>query len=165
MQPSSHDSIIATPTDRSASNTTSAVTSSPRRQDVDAKTATAHSKKIGVWVSSNQCCATLSTQPAFSGVTKQRIARFYIGGINKSSTETGLRNFLSDRNVKITNLRFFNRDDKISAYAQLNVPIETREIIESKNFWPHGVYVKPWLSKQRFLNKFSNHTNNGSAEY
>ena len=165
MQPSSHDSIIATPTDPSASNTTTAVTSSPRRQDFDAKTTTAQSKKIGLRVSSDQCCATLSTQPAFRGVTKQRIARFYIGGINKSSTETGMRNFLSNRNVKITHLRFFNRDDKISASAQLNVPFETREIIESKHFWPHGVYLKPWLSKQRLLSKFSNHTNNGSAEY
>ena len=88
--------------------------------------------KIGVQVSSDQCRATLSTQPAFSGVTKQRIARFYIGDICKSSTETGLRNFLSVRNVKITHLRFFNRDDKISASANLNMPIESREIIESK---------------------------------
>ena len=89
-------------------------------------------KKIGVQVSSDQCRATLSTQPACSGVTKQRIARFYIGGISKSSTETGLRNFLSVRNVKITHVRFFNRDDKISASADLNMPIKTREIIESK---------------------------------
>ena len=49
MQTSSHNSIIATPTDSSASNTTPAVTSSPRRQDVDAKTTTAQIKKIGVW--------------------------------------------------------------------------------------------------------------------
>ena len=67
MQPNFRDSIIATLTDSSASNTTPAVTSSPRRQDVDAKTTTAQSKKIGVRVSSDQCCDTLSTQPAFSG--------------------------------------------------------------------------------------------------
>ena len=122
-------------------------------------------KNIGVWIPSDQCHATLPTQSTFSGVTKQRIARYYIGGIIKSSTETGLRNFLSDREINITHLRFFNRQDRKSASAQINVPVESRDIIESENFWPKGIYVKPWVSKQKFLSQFNNHTDNGSAEY
>ena len=78
----SHDSIIATPTDSSASNTTPAVTSSPRRQDVDAKTATAQNKKIGVRCHPTNAVLHYPHNQLSVGVTKQRIARFYIGGIN-----------------------------------------------------------------------------------
>ncbi|XP_041355663.1 uncharacterized protein LOC121373211 [Gigantopelta aegis] len=95
----SHDNnSIENSPDPSVPKVTSAVNNGTTRRDHE-NTATEIGKNIGVWIPSDQCCATLPLQTEFSGVSKQRIARFYIAGINKSSTETGLRNFLSDKEM------------------------------------------------------------------
>ena len=160
---SSYNDGTASLSQAPAALVTSAISSGTSQEEP--VNATTEGGKIGVCITSDQCQATLPMQSEFSGVTRQRITRYYIGGISKSSTETGLRNFLSDRNIKITHLRFFNGENRKSASAQINVPVECREMIENKNFWPKGIYVKPWLSKHKFLSQFNNHTNDGSAEY
>ena len=67
---------------------------------------------ISVWAPSDQCGATLSTKSVFRGVSKHKVARYYVGGIDKRSTEAGLRDILTENGVKLTFVRFFNRENR-----------------------------------------------------
>ena len=116
-----------------------------------------------MWAPSDQCGATFSTQSVFRGVSKHKVARYYVGGIDKRSTEAGLRDFLTNNGVKLTFVRFFNRENRKTASAQINVILEHRDIVEREEFWPYGIFIKQWLPKQNFLIQFNNNNDNGSV--
>ena len=92
-----------------------------------------HGSNVSVW-------APLSTQSVFRGVSKHKVARYYVGGIDKRSTEAGLRDFLTKNGVKLTFVRFFNRENRNTASAQINVILEHRDIVEREEFWPYSIF-------------------------
>jgi predicted nuclease with TOPRIM domain len=94
----------------------------------------------------------------FKGVVKKtrRISRFYIGGIDKScSSEESMRKFLLDRNIHVTFLRYFYRPSRGTAAAQLNVNMDDEHLLKQPNFWPEGIFMKPWLPWEQFINEHS----------
>lgn len=48
-----------------------------------------------------------SKENSFCGYTRNRIDRYFVSGIRKSSTETGMREYMQDRGVHPTFIRFF----------------------------------------------------------
>ncbi|CAC5393984.1 unnamed protein product [Mytilus coruscus] len=94
----------------------------------------------------------------FKGFTRKskRVSRFYIGGIDKScSSEDAMRYFLSERNIRVTFLRYFNRPSKRTAAAQLNIVADDEYLITHPEFWPQGIYMKPWLPWEQFASEHS----------
>lgn len=96
---------------------------------------------------------------AFQGSNRRRISRFYVGGISKSSTEEGMRFHLSENNVKVTFLRFFNRERRSTSSAQLNVDACDEHLITHPKFWPPGIFVKPWLPWEVFKSEVQERQN------
>ena len=94
---------------------------------------------------------------------QHKVARYYVGGIDKRSTEAGLRDFLTENGVKLTFVRFFNRENRKTASAHINVILEHCDIVEREDFWPYGFFIKQWLPKQKFLIQFNNNDGNGSV--
>ena len=155
-RPSRPENIVACNTEHDTTvtkNTQQVPSDGPRLRD----------SNISVWAPSDQCGATLSTQSVFRGVSKHKVARYYVGGIDKRSTEAGLRDFLTKNGVKLTFVRFFNRENRKTASAQINVILEHRDIVEREEFWPYGLFIKQWLPKQKFLIQFNNNNDNGSV--
>ncbi|CAG2188339.1 unnamed protein product [Mytilus edulis] len=94
----------------------------------------------------------------FKGFTRKsrRVSRFYIGGIDKScSSEDNMRYFLSERNIRVTFLRYFNRPSKRTAAAQLNIVADDEHLITHPEFWPQGIYMKQWLPWEQFASEHS----------
>ena len=84
----------------------------------------------------------------FSGFVKnsiRKVKRFYIGGINKSSTETGMRTYLSQNGIRVTHLRYFDKQMRRTASAQVNIDAQDECKIRDPSFWPPGVFMKDWL--------------------
>ena len=63
-----------------------------------------------------------------------------------------MRDVLTQSKVRYTHIRFFNRENKRWASAQLNILAEDEEIITRENFWPGGIFIKPWLPWEVFRN-------------
>ncbi|CAC5365399.1 unnamed protein product [Mytilus coruscus] len=90
----------------------------------------------------------------FKGVVqKKKVSRFYVGGIDKrNGSEKLMRKY---RNVKVTLIRYFDRPNKRTASAQLNIISDDEPYICDPHFWPSGISTKPWLSWQQFVNEHS----------
>ena len=125
-RPSRPENIVACHTEHDTTvtkNTRQVPSDGPRLRD----------SNISVWAPSDQCGATLSTQSVFRGVSKHKVARYYVVGIDKRSTEAGLREFLTKNGVNLTFVRFFNRENRKTASAQINVILEHRDIVNVKS--------------------------------
>jgi hypothetical protein len=111
-------------------------------------------RQIPVYFPRSTCHPT--TSDCFSGfVTKgsRRVKRFYIGGIDKRSTEASMRALLSVKNIRVTHLRYFSKHDRRTASAQLNIDAEDEHSIRDRSFWPPGVFMKDWLPWSVFLSE------------
>lgn len=111
-------------------------------------------RQIPVYFPRSTCHPT--TSDCFNGFVKKgsrRVKRFYIGGIDKRSTEASMREFLSVKNICVTHLRYFNKHDRRTASAQLNIDAEDEHSIRDRSFWPPGVFMKNWLPWSVFLSE------------
>lgn len=92
----------------------------------------------------------------YTKVQRNRIKRLFIHGINKKlCSENAMREFLQQNNIEFTFLRYFEKNWKRTASAQLNLVDndENNVIIDDPSFWPEGIYVRPWLPREAFLNE------------
>ena len=90
----------------------------------------------------------------FTQRKKRKIKRLYVHGINKKlSSERDMRDFLERNNVKFTYLRYFEREWKRTASAQLNVVDSPDCQADDPYFWPEGIYVRPWLPREIFISE------------
>ena len=60
--------------------------------------------------------------------------------------------FLFQKEVIPTYLRFFNKEGRRSASAQMNLRFQYEEIITRDEFWQAGIFIKPWLPWEAFIN-------------
>ena len=74
-----------------------------------------------------------------------------VGGISKKCTENDMRDFLSQSQVRVTFLRFFCKEQRRTASAQMNILAEDDEKILQESFWPDGVFIKAWLPWSAFI--------------
>lgn len=110
------------------------------------------SRNIDVIISSDQIMASLNR---FRGIHEKRVERLYVGGIRKDCTENDMRNFLAENNVKFTHIRFFTKG-LYSNSAQLNVRPSEKATMYDQKFWPDGIFVKQWLSRQQLHERSRN---------
>ncbi|CAC5374716.1 unnamed protein product [Mytilus coruscus] len=100
-----------------------------------------------------------TTVENFRGFVKklrQRLSRFYVGGIDKhNSCEESMREYLAARGVNVTHLRYFDKPNRRTASAQLNIDAhsttqpneafvnEPEYLMDTyKSYWNHGtVYI------------------------
>ena len=91
----------------------------------------------------------------FKGVTRKHTIRYYIGHIDKSSTYSGLIEFLEEQHLTATMVYMFKtRNGELA--ARINIPADQAEVLESGEIpWPDGVVVNKWLSKYQLRQKRS----------
>jgi len=116
------------------------ITCDPANDNVRQVTKTSNSKKNDD-----------GTQRAmFRGVERRhRVARFFIGGINKDCNETMMKQYLTDNGVPVTSLRLNSHPYRRSAWAQLNVPYQHRSTVNDPKFWPDNISVRKWIPKSK----------------
>lgn len=110
-------------------------------------------RPIQVHCPSSVCNITRTQFSGFKPVNRRKVQRFYVHGINKAtSSEELMRQYLERKNINVTFLRYFERDHKRTASAQLNVVDDGNCLVGNRSFWPEGIYVRPWLPREVFLN-------------
>ncbi len=83
---------------------------------------------------------------------KMKTIRFYIWNINKhTSTEKHMRQIFADRNIHVTLIRYYDKELKPTASAQVNVSFESGQPLFDSNFWPVGIKARRWLPREQFL--------------
>lgn len=83
---------------------------------------------------------------------KQKISRFYVYGINsRIASESSMREFLEQSKVHVTFLRYFQKQWKHTASAQMNIFQEDEHIVQADHFWPEGIGMRPWQPREVFL--------------
>ena len=76
---------------------------------------------------------------------KRQTVRYYVGDINSSSTENAIIKYLNKKGVKPTFLSLRpNKKSTDVLGAKLHVYAEDAVLVESIDFWPAGVYIRPW---------------------
>lgn len=93
----------------------------------------------------------------FHRYNKNRVERYFVSGIRKSSTEAGMREYLQGRNVHPTFIKFFSNPNFSTMSAQMNVPSNECKHILTRSFWPLGIRIRKWIP----LNSFYPRTDNG----
>ena len=89
---------------------------------------------------------------------KRKVRRYYVGGIDtRNSTEASMRKYLSDRHVHVTHLRYFAKQNKRTASAQLNIDADCDQLISHPSFWPPGIFMKEWLPWSVFTSLKNEH--------
>ncbi|CAG2228273.1 unnamed protein product [Mytilus edulis] len=85
-------------------------------------------------------------------VERKRVARFYVGGIDKTvSSEQGMRYFLQQSGIRVTFLRYFDKQSFKTASAQLNIDARDEHIIHDSSFWPKGIFTRDWKPWASFI--------------
>lgn len=132
----------------------SPIRSSVSESETNEKPITTHVKTIPVHFPSSVCN---NTSLQFKGVpSKKKVSRFYIGGIDKRyGSEQCIREYLSERMIRATHVRYFERPRKRTAAAQVNVIMDDSSKVRDPNFWPSGIFMKPWLSWEKFTREHS----------
>lgn len=93
-------------------------------------------------------------EDVFVGVTYRKTARYYLSGILKESSRSGIANYIESKGVKITHLMLFKpKYSKSRLSAKINIPLEFGQIVESPNFWPEGVSCRQWISNREWERK------------
>lgn len=62
-----------------------------------------------------------------------------------------MRSFLTGEGVSVTFLRYFERPHMRTASAQLNIHSTDEHIVRRSDFWPKGIFIKPWIPRDQFL--------------
>jgi len=89
---------------------------------------------------------------------KRKVRRYYVGGIAiRTSSEASMRKYLSDRQVRVTHLRYFAKQNKRTASAQLNIDADCDQLISQTSFWPPGIFMKEWLPWSVFTSLKNEH--------
>ena len=93
----------------------------------------------------------------FTGVTRNRTARYYLSGIDPKSSRSGIISYLNKKNVHVTYLKLFNTGNtKRRISANINVSKNCESIVELDGFWPEGVFCRKWFSNNEWYQRFSN---------
>ncbi|CAG2201706.1 unnamed protein product [Mytilus edulis] len=56
-----------------------------------------------------------------------------------------MREYLAARGVNVTHLRYFDKQNRRTASAQLNIDAQCETLIRDPSFWPEGIFLKEWL--------------------
>ncbi|CAC5425440.1 unnamed protein product [Mytilus coruscus] len=86
---------------------------------------------------------TVDNFRGFVKKTRQRVSRFYVGGIDKhNSCEESMREYLAARGVNVTHLRYFDKQNRRTASAQLYIDAQCETLIRDPFFWPEGIFFR-----------------------
>ncbi|XP_069128779.1 uncharacterized protein [Argopecten irradians] len=111
-------------------------------------------QSIKVHFPSSVCNPMAKRFVGFQQHHRKKIRRFYVHGINRQiSSEAAMRCYLEEANVRVTLLRYFEKQWKNTASAQLNVVAEDANIICDESFWPEGIGMREWQPREVFLNE------------
>ena len=101
----------------------------------------------------------------FIGVTYKRNARYYLWGINRRSTESGIKRYVENKGVHVSHLTLFKpRNSKSLLSAKVNISPEDAHIVERKRFWPNGVKFRKWYSVRDWTERCNRPQQNYVAE-
>jgi hypothetical protein len=91
----------------------------------------------------------------FVGVEKRRIKRLYLRGVCEGVTDKLISNYINKKGITPTFVRLMKSKRKGTVAVRVNVLSEDFDRALEKDFWPKHVYVREWLSKQKWINKNS----------
>lgn len=104
---------------------------------------------------------TNASDDLFIRVEKRRIKRLYLGGVREGVTVNLISNYINKKGITPTFVRLMRSKRKGTVAVRVNVLSEDFERASQQDFWPKHVYVREWLSNQKWVNK--NSSNVGPA--
>lgn len=106
-------------------------------------------------------------QAKFRGVSRHKLAKYYVGNIDLDATENDIHDFLIQNDVKCTQFTLFNSRNTDSLSAYIAIWEEHGHIVEDPHFWPDGVSCRQWITRpqhRRGKNQ-RNNVNGGYSQY
>lgn len=87
------------------------------------------------------------------GAVRVKRAVYFVGGIDLESSEDSVREYCKQRNVRLFNCRFLPSKIFGTKSARITVAATdaSTEDIQSDNFWPSNITVRPWSFPSRTL--------------
>lgn len=84
-------------------------------------------------------------QDLFVGVTRKKVASYYISNIDKRSTYSGFLKFLKIKGITPTQLRLFYQRNSIA--AKMNISSACCSVVENEEFWPDEMKCRKWMGR------------------
>ena len=84
----------------------------------------------------------------FVGVQNHKVAKYFLGDIDKTSTCAGIVLYLEQNSAHPTAVKIFQCGCDNNLTDWINIPLNEIAIIESLDFpWPTSITFKPWFTK------------------
>ena len=87
----------------------------------------------------------------FIAARRRKITSYFIGNIDASVSESDVREYLKESDIRPTHMTMFY--GKNGSSARLNIYFEDEAKVESGDFWPEGVTCRKWVSKSEWENE------------
>lgn len=100
----------------------------------------------------------------FVAVVRNKTTRLFLCGMSASCTFNDIQSYLSERGVTATFIRIMKSKIKHSVSAQVNILSSDVGRTKSEKFWPNGLRVRKWYSKNQYYGESdeSSNVNNDS---
>ena len=100
-----------------------------------------------------------SNSEEFIGVEGNKIKRLYLGGVREGVTVQLISEYTKKRGIVPTFVRLMQ--SKRSGTVAVRVNVNSKDVKQAleNDFWPNHVYVREWLSKEKWSKKNDRHKN------
>lgn len=89
----------------------------------------------------------------FIGVERKYTKRIYLGGVKQGVDVEKIDKYITDRGVNPSVIRLLASKRIGTVAVKINVPAKDFEALLKKDFWPANIYVRPWLSVNKWSEK------------
>ena len=99
-----------------------------------------------------------SNREEFVGVERNKIKPLYLGGVREGVTVQLISEYMEKRGIVPTFVRLMQ--SKRSGTVAVRVNVNTKDVKQAleNDFWPNHVYVREWLSKEKWSKKERSYT-------
>ena len=89
----------------------------------------------------------------FVGVERKGTGRIYLSGVNEGVDVEKIKEYINRRGVNPLVIRLLPSERKGTVAVKINVLATDFETVLKNKFWPTNVYVRPWLSVNKWSEK------------
>ena len=89
----------------------------------------------------------------FIGVERITTKRFYLGGVKQGVNTEKIKAYMTERGVVPSVVRVITSNRKGTVAVKFSVLTKDSKAVSINEFWPANVYVRPWLSVDKWSEK------------
>ena len=88
------------------------------------------------------------TDHKFKAVRRRKTVSYFVGNIDRNTTENDIYDHFDQKKVHLTQVRIFY--GKYGSSAKVNIPTDLEYLIDDDTFWPDGIVYRKWMTREEW---------------